>query len=83
MPRQRDRLTTRHNGRTVIREREYRNSISPAGDSAFTIQGDSDALAAYIANQPKKATVVPAKAKFVGLASNKIPATMTSLEIDA
>lgn len=55
-------------------------TITPAGSSAFTIEGDSDTLAAYIAGQTGKSTGVTTKNEFAGLVSDEIPGTLSAAE---
>ncbi|KAG5721537.1 hypothetical protein E4T56_gene13114 [Termitomyces sp. T112] len=60
-------------------------TVMPAGGSAFTVKGNPNALAAYIASQTGKSVGIATKAKFVGLASNDVSdalADVESLEIN-
>ncbi|KAG6892194.1 hypothetical protein C0995_004927, partial [Termitomyces sp. Mi166 len=51
-------------------------TITPSGGTAFTLEGDADAIAAYVAAREGKVGVAPAKAEFAGLASDAIPGAM-------
>ncbi|KAG6863283.1 hypothetical protein C0993_012199, partial [Termitomyces sp. T159_Od127] len=60
---------------------------STGGGSAFTLEGDSDTIAAYLASQTAKSSS-STKGEFAGLASDAIPSIGTlrdieELEIDA
>lgn len=61
-------------------------TFTPAGGSAFTLEGDSDTIAAYLATQSTKVTA-SSKAEFAGLVSDSIPGgsltEVEGLEIDA
>lgn len=61
-------------------------TFTPAGGSAFTVEGDVNTLATYLANQTGKASHTTPKVEFAGLASDMTPDFLTdveSLEIDA
>ena len=55
-------------------------TITPSGGSAFTLEGDPDFVAAYIAAR-ETATTPTAKAEFVGLMSDALP-TATFVEVE-
>ncbi|KAG5725581.1 Copia protein [Termitomyces sp. T112] len=60
-------------------------TVTPAGGSAFTVEGDPDALAAYIASRTSKSADVAVKTEFAGLAADNVPDALVdveSLEID-
>ncbi|KAG6870750.1 hypothetical protein C0993_004184, partial [Termitomyces sp. T159_Od127] len=77
------------------KEREKRDkgvskiTFTPAGGSAFTLEGDPATIAAYLATQaPKTATTDAPKAEFAGLGYDTLPAAgfladAEGLEFDA
>lgn len=63
-----------------------RLTITPAGGSVFTVEGDAEALAAYIAAQTNKVPGTAPKAEFAGLAADMVPTSLEdaeTLEFDA
>lgn len=68
------------------KKKTSRVTITPTGGTAFTVEGDSDAIAAYITAQGGKATSA-VKSEFAGLASDSIPAScideIEELEFDS
>lgn len=61
-------------------------TITPASGSAFTVEGDSDTLATYLATHASKMPTTVSKSEFAGLVSDTIPGhleTAEGMEIDA
>lgn len=61
------------------KKKTSRITITPNGGSAFTVEGDSEAIAAYIAAQGEKSTS-STKAEFAGIASDSIPGYIEDIE---
>ncbi|KAG6855679.1 hypothetical protein C0995_005954, partial [Termitomyces sp. Mi166 len=61
--------------------------VTPSGSMAFTLEGDADAIAAYIAAREGRTTTAPTKTEFAGLASDSLPSAtignIEELEFDA